>query len=360
MASFYIQKYPKGWLLKEQSYVDKKSKQVTIPKEAYTALGLDKTWPIERARARVKELNDQNALKREDARVASAIAKKMVKADKITSIFLAPHIVDEFEKFLFATNQGTQEHFAKRLIMWKTAQEIIKKVAIEPRMYSAYMKVFYNRLIEKKYSYDYSKKLISLINQWGYHVSLRNNTAFQPIPFPRAEEKKLIEKAYKKKPTNRSGGSTRLTPSLLEGKRAKLTPATYEWLFISLWLGLRPDEIELAQFDVYRNETHNVDVLRIYQPKVDFYKHIPLLHEEQKKAVELLKPRKRPLNRIIHEIFGDRKMTCYAGRKGFENLMASLGETEADISKWLGHTTIKTTDKHYKDKDKLFLTRNKA
>jgi integrase len=48
--------------------------------------------------------------------------------------------------------------------------------------------------------------------------------------------------------------------------------------------------------------------------------------------------------------------TLYGGRKGFVDLMLSLGQNLENVSIWLGHKDISTTWEHYKDRDTLSFT----
>lgn len=356
MASLYISKYKGGWRVIQEEWKDNKRTQKTVPREGYSALGIDASWTLEEARKRIREMNYSNSATRTEYQAITRASQKVAKTNHIKSIWLPISDINEFEGYLKVTNMGSPEHFEKRMLMWGTAQKIIVHLNIEPRYYSDYSKAVFNYCIGKQYSPDYTKKLIGLINQWGSYWSKKRNTHFEPVLYPTAREKDKISAAYRLKETNREGGSKRLTPQLLEKIRTKIKPDHYEWLYISLWFGLRPEEIEKAQFTSYKDPSYKIPILRIYQPKIGKWKHIPVLHPEQHRALEWLRPIKRPLNKTLRRLLGDR-FTCYAGRKGFEPLMRTLGESKSDISAWLGHTSLRTTELYYEDRDRVVLSR---
>ncbi len=357
MASFYVRKLKRGWGLMEQSYVDKKSIQTPVTPDAFKALGFDPSWSIDLAKKRAKELNSSNLLQRSQQRSITKSAARV--RDKLisSSHWLPISDVTEFEGYLKMTNMGSPEHFEKRMIMWDTAQKIITHMSIDPRVYSDYCKGFFNYFISKNYSPDYCNKLLAIINQWGMFYSKRRNTSFEPIRYPSAQEKEKIKQGYRKSKTCREGGSDRMTPQILEKIKSKLTEEHYQWVYVSLWFGLRPDEIELAQFTVYTDEIYKIRVLRIWAPKTQTYKFIPILYPEQSQAVSWLRPMKRPLNKTLKSATGNSRITAYGGRKGFEKLMTGKGESLTAISAWLGHTNLRTTKTYYEDQEKVVLSR---
>jgi integrase len=80
-------------------------------------------------------------------------------------------------------------------------------------------------------------------------------------------------------------------------------------------------------------------------------KPIPLWHEGQKRCLEIIASGnfRRPLAKTMAHHFGERT-NCYAGRKGFVDLMRSLGQDFEDISQWLGHQSVDMTWKHYRNR----------
>lgn len=134
----------------------------------------------------------------------------------------------------------------------------------------------------------------------------------------------------------------------------------YNWLFISVWFGLRPHEVDnLADSKTWRKSVNKRGrvLLHVYQPKLikvprpKRWKVIPLKHEDQTKALEIIESGnfRQPSHNVMHTWFGE-AVTPYGGRKGFTDLMLEKGEKFAEISMWMGHTTLDRTYRDYKDK----------
>ena len=137
-------------------------------------------------------------------------------------------------------------------------------------------------------------------------------------------------------------------------------------MFISLWFGLRPLEVDNLKKDNkginWKITTQNkIKVLHVLQTKIegnfeneeDAWKKIPALFEEQLEALELIKKGKfkRPLCKTIQRYFTEKHNT-YAGRKGFERIMKDNNISMEFTSRYLGHSNINTTFKIYADTSK--------
>ncbi len=146
----------------------------------------------------------------------------------------------------------------------------------------------------------------------------------------------------------------------MEGARSQLEPPVFRWLLLSVWMGLRPGEIDAIaagkNFEIV--EVNGTPVLRVYQPKLvrlpraERWKFIPCYEPEQLEAlaaVEQRLPLEAPGSKKLASLFGER-VYLYAGRKGFESLMASRGYSLEDYSAWLGHQSIDRTWKDYKNR----------
>ncbi|MFZ4403324.1 MAG: hypothetical protein ACOYOK_04410, partial [Pseudobdellovibrionaceae bacterium] len=75
------------------------------------------------------------------------------------------------------------------------------------------------------------------------------------------------------------------------------------------------------------------------------------LFDQQAQALDMIKSGefKRPLTKTIHLHISERHNN-YGGRKGFMDLMLSLGQKFENISVWLGHTTLDRSLRNYKNK----------
>ncbi len=151
-----------------------------------------------------------------------------------------------------------------------------------------------------------------------------------------------------------------MTPEKLHRAKEKLNEAQYNWLYLSVWLGLRPNEIDQLIKDghlkILRTQ-EGQSILWIYQTKLASiapryrWKLIPLIFSEQKKTVKIIKSGdfERPLVKTVKRYLGSRIM-LYGGRKGFTDLMLSRGQNFVDISQWMGHSTIQRTWGSYKSR----------
>lgn len=139
-----------------------------------------------------------------------------------------------------------------------------------------------------------------------------------------------------------------------------MIPEQFNWLFISVWLGLRPLEIDnLKDSKMWEVEElpTGTQVLWVFQtklvalPPIDRWKPIPLIYDEQKFALKMIESKsfERPLMKTVRRYFG-RGISLYGGRKGFTDLMLEKGNSLESISQWMGHSTISRTWRTYKDR----------
>jgi integrase len=88
------------------------------------------------------------------------------------------------------------------------------------------------------------------------------------------------------------------------------------------------------------------------------WKPIPVIYPEQEIALEFLSGERlvRPCLKTLQKYAGNSKIGLYGGRKGFTDLMLSLGQKIEDISIWMGHTSIEVTWRYYKNKRAVSFT----
>src|SRR5262249_18835691 len=132
----------------------------------------------------------------------------------------------------------------------------------------------------------------------------------------------------------------------------------FNWLFLSVWLGLRPKEVDSLHSQAYwRIETLPTGrkILWVFQTKIialppeDRWKPIPILFAEQECALCIIATGsfRRPIRKMLRKWFGP-GVTTYAGRKGFTDLMLSKQQSIENISIWMGHSSLQRTWRSYK------------
>ena len=151
-----------------------------------------------------------------------------------------------------------------------------------------------------------------------------------------------------------------LSPIQLDSVSGKLNRRNFNWLYLSVWFGLRPMEVDhLKHAEFWRIEVLPAGrkVLWVYQTKIialppeDRWKPIPILFEQQEFGLRIIESRnfRRPIMKTMRRHFG--RGTClYAGRKGFSDLMLSKGHSLTNISIWMGHSTLDRTWRSYKQR----------
>lgn len=171
--------------------------------------------------------------------------------------------------------------------------------------------------------------------------------------------------AYYEKERKTRQPSRPLTPESLASVKGELNESNHNWLTLSVWLGLRPQEVDnLKSGERWTTEklADGKELLWVFQPKIvalpieDRWKPIPILFEEQAIAPDILRRGdfRRPIVKTMRKHFGE-GVDLYAGRKGFTDLMLGKGHSLENISVWMGHSTLERTWKSYKNRRRYHL-----
>lgn len=365
--SFYARKNrtPGSWRLVEETYQNGRKRQQTVPSEVYEALGFRHTMSYEEAKERASRLNKQRSVARKKAAQA---ARNVANVSLIKSAFIPDVLFNSFLNDLIQPDLISEAHARRLHSHAKAIQALLVHLALAPSDWYQKRKRIYAYFVRKRYSLDYSKKLLRILNEWGHFSAHHDGFHFRPVPAPSRVERERIAEAAMEKDTYR-GESEPLTPEALEGAKGSLTvPGNFEWLYLSIWFGLRPKEIDgLKRKGTWRLErgyAKGVDVLWIYQSKLvaisrdKRWKGIPILFKEQRRAVSYLESGnfKRPIHKTMRKVFSG-NVTSYGGRKGFIDLMLERGQVLEDISGWLGHQSIEITWQKYRNKKRVGFTK---
>jgi hypothetical protein len=204
------------------------------------------------------------------------------------------------------------------------------------------------------------KKILLITNLWGNFLSRRLGQSFMRIPLPRGAEKARLLDAYFEKCGRALRQSEPLTPKKLSNAKSHLKNEQYNWLYLSVWLGLRPQEVDQLKDERLvrlQRDMSGTPILWVYQSKLASvppryrWKLIPLVFKEQEKALKIIRSKlfQRPLIKTVKRLFGAHT-TLYGERKGFTDLMLSLKQDFIHISQWMGHSSIERTWKNYKSR----------
>lgn len=366
-----------------------------VSRKEWPGIGFTPQMTFEEAKERCRQLSANEWLKKkEDNR--NKVLERLQKEDKQKSAFLPETSVKEFEEKVLPNRVSTPNLMS----YWRACKRLIREVQLEPWDWFERPDVIYNHFRKKKYSPNYVQKLLRILNIWGHYISRKHGKAFYPIKAPNGFQREKIADAYY---DNKKDGMTSdpLTPTMLQKASAtgKLSNKNYNWLFYSVFFGLRPAEIDQLK-DSSRWKVTKEDemyVFWVYQPKLTSvprekrWKLIPCVLPEQVAAVKMLvegnvadpqikamrtllstrrdltaKDRveiqgviekrvmelmefKRPIRKTMEKFFG-KKVHLYGGRKNFLPMMLEHGYRLEDIAAWLGHTHIETSWKHYRDR----------
>jgi hypothetical protein len=355
-------KSPK-WKVQYATYSSKKRIDKDIPREDWKRLGFHEDMTFEEACSIRDTLNAQEKIKREEESRIKIKATVTAKASKY-SAYLNPMYVAEFEtSVLIDPLEVDGEKKNKRMSFWLAAQKMIVELKLDPQDWYERRNEVYAYFAKNKYSPSYMNKVLGIANQFNYFIARKKKLPFYPIPAPRGRAKAVVAKRYLDKNGGRGQESDPITPAQLESKHSALKPELWNWLYLSVWLGLRPDEVDKLhdpKYHRFEKQKDGIIILWIYQTKLILvsedkrWKPIPLLLKEQLKVQEIIKSKefKRPLAKTIRSHFGEHT-TLYGGRKGFVDLMMSNDQPLEYISQWMGHTTIDRTIRSYKDKNKV-------
>jgi integrase len=344
----------------QEIWTPKRSTTV-VKREAYQAIGLRFDMTFEEALERVKQINLQSQV---ESKKIAASAKRVSDQKLIDKAYLPKTYVQSFEEDMKDNYSDNPERLETLTQHWLTSKIIISELKLDPKDFYTERNKIFNHYRKKKWSADYIRKLTAMLNLWGYHYSRKTNGFFQAIP-------RLTPSQVERQVNAREDLSDRRTAAdPLKWNDLKNVKSTFEneglemqwnWLFIGLFFGLRPKEIDSlhkeTSWKIEKSAVNRVDVLMVYQTKLSSlskdkrWKPIPLFFDEQKEAFEIIKSGyfKRPLNKTIQRLI-EGQIETYSPRKGFVDLMLERGFGLEDISTFLGHSDINMTWKHYKDK----------
>jgi hypothetical protein len=328
------------------------------PKER-AELGFKEGASQEELRATAAKLNAEAHRLRWD--VKREKIKARLKQDDTDAVIYLP---EAFERAFIEEEIETRKDKKRYRILWRRSRRVIKDLGIDYLDWKRKARQIFQYLAEQRVSPEYAKKIRMLMNLWGEFLASRTGKLYAPIPRPRGAENEAIADAYFDRLVS-SKESEPITPDDLQVLASNLPASQYRWMFVSVWFGLRPLEIDrLSRKDLaWREEAQDgMKVLVVYQskltsvPREQRWKYIPVLFPEQDEALAMIKAGdlRRPLPKTLKRYL-KRRVHLYGGRKNFQDLMISKGRSFFEIQAWLGHTSVERTWKSYRNKMKVLI-----
>jgi hypothetical protein len=307
---------------------------------------------FEEARDKASILNKDSELKRLAARKVR-VAKRM----EAESLALATAFPDEQEFLAWAQdNYGLGGRAGDKFSShWHCGKKLVVELAIKPSEFGDRTRSVYNWFKAKQLAPAYLEKILRVLNLYGKFHAQRYRVFVAEIAMPTGYVLADLEDAYLDRKPN-GGASKPLDPGALERAKGSLTEENYRWLYLAIWAGLRPAEVDLllkeGQYKLAVED--GVTVLHVFQqklrklPRAKRWKLIPLIEPEQAAIPEIIEGAsfKRPLVKTMVRYFGDGSST-YSPRKGFEKLMRDRGHDFFHVSAWLGHQSVDQTWRAY-------------
>jgi hypothetical protein len=354
----------------QHSSANKPKKEWDIEKSRWRGLGFHSLMTIEEARIRARQLNSQRFLKEQEKRIQAKKSEREQYLRRFDSV-LPEEFVAEFEmRFVRVRDSETLKGLRKKSrshCIWKAVQKAIIELQIDPSDWIYQTHEIYDYFHRQRFSLRYINAILKFLNLWGFFISRKLARPFLPVQRPGGyERQRLIESFYQKQRSTIAKPSLPLSPEKLDGITGKINNKNFNWLYLSVWFGLRPQEIDnLRDKDFWRIETleSGRKLLWVFQTKIvalppeDRWKPIPIIFEQQEFGLRIIQSGsfKRPLLKTMRKHFSS-GITLYGGRKGFTDLMLSKGQTFENISVWMGHSTLDRTWKSYKQRRRFHLS----
>ncbi len=218
-----------------------------MPKQRWPVFGFHISMTLDEARARASQLNTQDFLKRQEERIRKFQLDREENRKRFTSV-LPEVFVDEFESRFIRVRDSETKNGKRRVsratTIWQAAQRMIIGLQIEPSEWFYHTHEIYDYFYDKKYSVRYIHSILKLANLWGFFICKKMARPFLPVPTPKGYERQRLIAAFYERERCTRRPSAPLSPELLTAAFGKMNRENYYWLYLSIWLGLRPKEID--------------------------------------------------------------------------------------------------------------------
>ena len=334
----------------------------------YPTYGLTEHMSLEQAKVVAKDYNTGEAFKKQlNAQITIQAQANYYLNDKSLPEFLTEAFSLELKK----EYKGNEQRLKTIEQHWLACRVMLTVLKIDYTEFHDKRFEIFNYYETKLWSADYIKRITKITNKWGSFCARKRGTFFEAIPKIGIRFNQIAE-------ARRNNPDIRKPATPLNWIDLNNLKTTFEnenlikqwnWLYVGLFFGLRPSEIESLKKDKQPNknekfyriepDTQNkIDVLFVYQnklknlPESKRWKIIPIYEKEQIEAWSIIQSGafQKPLNKTLKRLFRIEDIGAYSPRKGFTDLMLERKYELEDISTFLGHTSIEMTWRHYKNK----------
>jgi hypothetical protein len=309
----------------QASAAKKPKKEWDVDESRWRGLGFHSLMAVDEAKVRARQLNAQRHLKEQEERMRVRECERSQALRRYDSVLPVEFVAEFEERFVRARDSETAKGLRKKsrsYAIWKAAQKAIIAAQIDPSDWLYHTHEIYDHFHRHRYSLRYTQAILKFCNLWGFFISRKLARPFLPIPAPRGyERQRLIDAFYQKERSAVARPSRELSPEQLDAVAGKLNRRNFNWLFISIWFGLRPQEIDnLKDKDFWRVEVlaNGRKILWVFQTKIvalppeDRWKPIPILFEQQEFGVRIVESKafRRPLLKTMKRHFTDGTTLC--------------------------------------------------
>lgn len=379
LGSYYIKKNSSGtWSLLLESYEAGKRSQETISKALYYKFGLRPEMTAQQAR---EEIHKYNFLRKNENKEVRSQLLALKRSDKLVGInqtLFPPLLVKKFTERIDELT-ATPRYKVRMSGVFAVVQEMVSKhIKVMPSEYTDEIGKITNYFKKRQFSVSYSMDIIYMLNWWSKFYAKQTGTYFEKIEGLKPNARISIAQAHSFKTEGIRTTALPVDESVLKRMKTGINPANEKevlwlnWVECAYRFGLRPSELDRIIGNVETQKENGVEVLVVEQTKTVFdsadrekEKYIPVLCEEQAECLEKIMDGKlkRPSPKWIHKMAKDpkkkyknhEKYDCYSPRKGATDYwLVELKQTLENCALFLGHRSIETTWKHYKNKTKVF------
>lgn len=316
-----------------------------IPETEYLRLGIKKSMSLKEAQEILRKINlEKNRRQLEEKR--NRIAQRLAAEKEIECIHLPPLFVQKFENDHLAVRYiGNDDRLKKVLKLWRAAQRVIRTIPKPMDQWFRYPQFIYAYSLQKSWSLGYSKNVLSTLNMWIDYLGVETGINYRPVPSPDNIWQARINNAFEESGNGKAAFP--ITPEELENVSPPLITEQWNWVYCTIWAGLRPNEASSLLNPKKTRITFEdkTPILEIYQSKLknvpkseDRWKRIPLFLLEQTPSIEegskvhkMEADRNQQLRSLIKDMEADRAQLRSCIKDLFDG---KISETQFDVAEF--------------------------